>query len=99
MPYNPRSSNGSLRKQVRNRVLAVYDTCALCGLPVDKSLTTPNPYSPEVDEIIPVSLGGSPYEWSNLQLAHRACNRQKSNHLFYSKRQTKEGKSEVSRNW
>ncbi|MDR1033357.1 MAG: HNH endonuclease, partial [Bifidobacteriaceae bacterium] len=81
MPYNPRRSNGSLRTRLRNRVLSVYDVCALCGTPVDKQLHTPHPYSPEVDEIIPVSLGGSPFEMSNLQLTHRHCNRQKSNKL------------------
>jgi 5-methylcytosine-specific restriction endonuclease McrA len=57
------------------------DTCALCGKPVDKSLKTPHPMSPEVDEIIPVSLGGSPFEMGNLQLVHRICNQRKSNKI------------------
>ena len=33
----------------------------------------------EVDEIIPVSRGGSPYDRDNCRLAHRACNLAKSN--------------------
>lgn len=32
-----------------------------------------------VDEIVPVSLGGSPYEMSNLQAAHLICNQRRGN--------------------
>ena len=61
--------------------------CAICGKPIDYELTTwtdpkdgkvkPHPMRFEVDEIIPVALGGSPFEWSNLQPAHRKCNQSK----------------------
>jgi 5-methylcytosine-specific restriction endonuclease McrA len=81
MATNPRTTNGALRRKLRARVLASSDRCALCGLPIDKSLKTPHPLSPEVDEILPVSRGGSPYDIANLQLVHRACNRRKSNHI------------------
>lgn len=76
---NPRRTNGARRDRIRARVMAAYDVCYLCGKPVDKSLRTPHPLSGEVDEIIPVSRGGSPYDFSNCRLAHRACNRVKSN--------------------
>ena len=76
---NPRSANGHRRRQLRARVLAAYDTCAICGKPVDKSLRTPHPLSAEVDEIIPVSRGGDPLAWDNVRLTHRRCNRLKSN--------------------
>lgn len=76
---NVRYANGHRRRQLRLRVLAAYDTCALCGLPVNKTLKTPHPMSPEVDEIIPVSRGGNPLAWDNVQLAHRDCNRRKGN--------------------
>lgn len=39
----------------------------------------PHPMRAEVDEIVPVSQGGSPYERSNTQLAHRICNQRKGN--------------------
>ena len=55
---NTRHANGWRRQQVVARVLAAYDTCHLCGRPVDKSLPPGLPGSPEVDEIIPVSKGG-----------------------------------------
>lgn len=38
----------------------------------------PDPLRPEVDEIIPVSMGGSPTDRSNCQLTHRICNQRKS---------------------
>jgi 5-methylcytosine-specific restriction endonuclease McrA len=76
---NPRRTNGHRRTQLRRRVLAAYTTCALCGQPVDKTLPHLDDWAAEVDEIIPVSLGGSPDRWTNVQLAHRICNRTKGN--------------------
>lgn len=76
---NPRYANGQRRRVLRKRVLAAYDTCALCGLAVDKTLPLTDPGAAEVDEIIPVSLGGDPLAWSNVQLVHRACNQRKGN--------------------
>lgn len=39
---------------------------------------SPHPMRPEIDEIVPVSAGGSPILRENLRLTHRACNRQRS---------------------
>lgn len=79
MTSNPRYANGTARRKLRARVLAAYDHCALCGQPVDKTLRTPHPHSAEVDEIVPVSLGGDQLAWANVQLAHRICNQRKGN--------------------
>lgn len=79
MKPNPRRANGHRRDQLRRRVLAHYTHCALCGELVDKSLPYTDPGAPEVDEIIPVSLGGDPLRWDNVQLAHRSCNQAKGN--------------------
>ena len=76
---DPRKANGWKRAQLRARVLAAYDVCAICGKLVDKTLKTPHPMSAEVDEIIPVSRGGDPLAWNNVQLTHRCCNQHKSN--------------------
>lgn len=76
---NPRQRNGNRRRKLRRRVLAAYDVCAICGRWVDKSLPQNDPGAPEVDEIIPVSLGGDPLAWRNVQLAHRICNIRKGN--------------------
>ncbi len=65
----------------RKRILATQEVCGICGRPVDKSLRYPHPLSPTVDHIIPVARGGSS-DIGNLQLAHRCCNRQKSDKLI-----------------
>ena len=62
-------------------VLATQSICGICGKPVDKSLKYPDPMSPTVDHIIPVSKRGDPIALDNLQLAHRYCNRLKSDKL------------------
>ena len=58
-------------------ILATQELCAICGLPVDKRLKSPDPMSATVDHIIPIAKGGHPSDISNLQLAHRSCNRAK----------------------
>lgn len=65
----------------RKTIIASQDRCGICGKPVDKTLKTPHPLSATVDHIIPVSLGGHPSDINNLQLAHRCCNREKSNKM------------------
>lgn len=66
----------------RKKIIASQDVCGICGKPVDKTLRPPHPLSPTVDHIIPVSRGGHPSDISNLQLAHRCCNREKSNKMI-----------------
>ena len=65
----------------RRRIIYSQSVCGICGLPVDKSLRYPDQMSATVDHIIPVSKGGT-NELANLQLAHRHCNRQKSDKLY-----------------
>ena len=65
----------------RHRVIYSQSVCGICGLPVDKSLKYPNQMCATVDHIIPLNKGGT-NELSNLQLAHRFCNRQKSDKLY-----------------
>lgn len=99
---NPRRTNGHRRTQLRRRVLAEGGPCALCHHPVDTTLKTPHPMSPEVDEIIPVSRGGSPYERSNVQLTHRICNQRKSNKIVGEDAQAGNSASKpvrTSQNW
>lgn len=66
----------------RKIILMTQQICGICGQPVDKTYKFPHPLSPTVDHIIPVDKGGHPSDLANLQLAHRWCNRQKSNKLF-----------------
>lgn len=76
---NPRYANGHRRRQLRKRVLATETVCAICGGAVDKTLHYLNPGAPEVDEIVPVSLGGDPLSRRNVRLVHRLCNQRRGN--------------------
>ena len=74
----------------KKRIFATQRVCGICGKPVDFSLKWPDPMSPCIDHIIPVSKGGHPSDISNLQLAHATCNRAKSDKLFDQKEIKKE---------
>ena len=47
--------------------------CQLCHRKVNKKLKHPNPFSPSLDHIIPLSRGGA-HSRANTQLAHLCCN-------------------------
>lgn len=64
----------------RRRILSSQEVCGICGKIVEKKkYKYPHPLSAVVDHIIPIDKGGHPSDISNLQLAHRTCNTQKSN--------------------
>nr|DAE55154.1 MAG TPA: NinG protein [Caudoviricetes sp.] len=71
---NPRRSNGHRRDALRRRVLGRGDPCWICGLPIDPSEPNLSPVQGVVDEVVPVSRGGSPYDPGNCRAAHRCCN-------------------------
>lgn len=66
----------------KKKIYQTQTLCGICGKPVDFSKRYPDPLSPCIDHIIPVSKGGHPSDIDNLQLAHWECNRQKSDKLF-----------------
>ena len=74
-----RYSNGNARRQIRAWLRAQGRPCALCGRPIDYDLPAGDPMSFEVDEIVPVSKGGSPIDRANLAPAHRICNERRGN--------------------
>ena len=65
----------------RQIILATQEICGICGQPVGRDFKNPHPLSATVDHIIPVAKGGHPSDLANLQLAHRWCNRWKSDRL------------------
>ena len=87
MGYRPDKEKGHRPQYEKNkqRIYATQTICGICGRPVDFSLKYPHPLSPTIDHIIPVSKGGHPSDIDNLQLAHRCCNRQKSDKLVERK--------------
>lgn len=81
---NNRWNNGARRRAVQARLKQQALPCALCGRAIDYSIprliTLPSgkklvhPASWCIDEIIPVSQGGSEIQMTNCQPAHAACN-------------------------
>lgn len=55
--------------------------CALCGMPLDKSLKYPDPMSISIDHIIPVACGGKS-TLGNLQATHLICNKNKGKKII-----------------
>lgn len=74
---NPRCRNGHRRRTLRKRVESLGLPCAICGKPIDYSLPPGHPMCYELDEVVPVALGGDPLDPRNVQPAHRICNERK----------------------
>lgn len=71
---NPRRAYGHRRDALRARVLGRGDPCWICGLPIDPAEPNLSPVQGVVDELVPVSKGGSPLDPGNCAPAHRCCN-------------------------
>ena len=65
---NPRYANGHRRRKLRAQILAEEDLCHICGQLVDKDAPHLDPGEAVIDEIHPVSKGGSPYARDNCRL-------------------------------
>lgn len=86
-----RYANGARRRALRAWLAAQGLPCHICGQPIDYDLdwyvdprdgrVKRHPMSFEVDELIPVSLGGSPIDRSNVAPAHRICNERRGNKI------------------
>ena len=79
---NPRYRKYHARVNLRRRVAKRGDPCAICGKPIDYSLPRGHPMAYELDEIVPISRGGSPTDPDNVQPTHAICNRKKGNKLI-----------------
>lgn len=76
---NPRRANGSARTKLRRWLKAQGRPCWICRAfgkngDIDYSLPHLHPYAFEVDELVPVALGGDPLDRANVDAAHRCCN-------------------------
>ena len=81
---NPRYAKGTARTKLRNRLKAEGRGCWICrafGRPdaIDYSLPARHPRSFEMDDLVPVSKGGDPTSYDNVDAAHRECNNWRSN--------------------
>jgi hypothetical protein len=75
--YRKKHRNKNRRRYEKGRVLRIAKrdawVCGICGKGVVQALVYPHPYSPSIDHIVPVSMGGSNRR-DNVRLAHLMCN-------------------------
>lgn len=81
---NKRRTNGHRRTQLSLWLRSQGRPCWICRAfgkqgAIDYSLPPGHPYCFEVDELVPVSLGGDPYDRDNVDAAHRCCNQWRGN--------------------
>lgn len=71
--FNPRA--GRPRTRAVSQVRARNEPCHLCGFPIDLTRDRiRDPLGSTIDELIPISRGGSATDPVNLRHAHRICN-------------------------
>jgi 5-methylcytosine-specific restriction endonuclease McrA len=61
-------------KRVRKIVLRTATHCAFCHRRLDFDAPPRSRWSPSVDHVTPLALGGDPFAVSNLRAAHYGCN-------------------------
>ena len=74
-----RYANGARRRALVARVRAIGGPCHICGLPIPPDAPAGTPLAFELDELVPVSRGGSPVDPSNVAPSHRCCNAWRGN--------------------
>ena len=87
---NDRAKNHVRRARIRKATFEPVDlmeiytrdnwVCGLCGVEINKDTKWPDPGSPSIDHIIPLSKGGHHIK-ANLQSAHLSCNMGKGNRV------------------
>lgn len=78
MAGNPRRADGNRRNKLRRWLASQGRACWICTHPIDYGLPPNHPLSFECDELVPVSVGGSPFDRDNVDAAHRCCNNWRS---------------------
>jgi hypothetical protein len=59
---------------VREKVLSDATHCSICGGLLDFDAPARSKWSPSVDHVDPLALGGDPFALSNLRASHLGCN-------------------------
>ena len=79
------AKDGNGRRKVVRWLRDQRRPCHVCGLPIDYRISDPHdPRHFECDELVPVSLGGSATDRSNVGAAHRFCNEWRGNRMSWS---------------
>ena len=68
---NPRYADYPARSALRKRMASQPQRCWMCGLPISPAYPARHPYALELDELVPISKGGSAVDPANVRAAHR----------------------------
>jgi hypothetical protein len=107
---NIRTANGHARRKTVAWLRSQHRDCWICrefgrDATIDYSLPAGDPMSFECDELVPVSLGGSPIDQANVDAAHRRCNQWRGNKTVEEVRAIAHGRQQAgapiyaSRKW
>lgn len=71
---------GAFVEKVDRNVVFERDNwrCHLCGKSISRRSSWPDPLSPSIDHIVPLSMGGD-HSYANIAAAHYSCNAAKGN--------------------
>ena len=75
------ANNGNARTKMRRRLAEEGRPCHLCGQPIDYGLPSGDPWSFELDHVVPTARGGDPWDYANAAPAHRICNQRKGKRM------------------
>lgn len=82
--YHKRRAQKSTTQVEDIRPIDIYERdiwlCGLCSTPVNPDTAWPDPMSPSLDHVLPLSKGGT-HTYENVQLAHLTCNVSKGNRI------------------
>lgn len=68
-------------ERIRKAVLENCPVCWLCGHAIDLNLRWPDPMSPAIDHVVPLSKGGAPEDPANLRPSHLRCDQSRGNRM------------------
>ena len=73
-----RADNMAWRRARAAAIEAAGGLCQLCGRPLVPDAPRNSPAETCVDHVVPLYLGGAPYDLANLRAVHRRCNGSRS---------------------
>jgi len=86
------------RAKMKTYFKSVNAACAICGLLIDYDAQSTDPYSLNIDHIIPLAKGGAT-DLSNLQPTHRICNIRKHDNFWTERKDVQTFGYKNSRKW
>jgi len=86
------------RRKLRNYFKEINAPCSICGLLIDYEAPTTEPYSINLDHIIPMNKGGTS-DLSNIQPTHKICNQRKHDDFLVKREKVERRGFKATRKW